>query len=67
MVAMKIKQLVMIPAFALLISCGGESDVSKTPEPHVWQDQVDALEKAKDVENMILDSAAQQRQAIENQ
>lgn len=57
----------MIPIFVALVSCGGnEPDVSKTSEPHVWQDQVDALEKAKGVENMIMDSAAQQRQAIEN-
>lgn len=64
---MNMKHLVMIPVFALLISCGSESDVTKTPEPHVWQGQVDALEKAKGVEDMIMDSAARQDQVMEEQ
>ena len=61
---MKYKNFVVIPLFALIISCGGEQKTEK-PESHVWQGQVDALEKAKGVEDTLMDSAARQRQAID--
>ena len=34
---------------------------------HVWKEQTDTIDKAKDTEQMIKDAAARQRQALESQ
>jgi hypothetical protein len=34
-------------------------------ERHVWSDQTDTIERAKEVENTVLKAAEQQRQALE--
>lgn len=48
-------------SFVLIVGCSsGEDD-------HVWQDQVDALEKAKQVEKKVQDTFEQQRQVLEEQ
>ena len=37
------------------------------PNDHIWKPQTRALEKAKEVENIIMDSAKQRREQIEQQ
>jgi len=34
-------------------------------ERHVWSDQTDTIQRAKEVENTVLKAAEQQRQALE--
>jgi hypothetical protein len=50
----------------LIAACTNEpnTDVDKD-ERHVWSDQTDAIERAREVENTVLKAAEQQRQAIE--
>lgn len=47
---------------AVLVSCTGEP-----PERTVFEDQTDAIGKAKDVNKLIEDAAEAQRQAIDAQ
>lgn len=55
--------LVLFVAMLSLAACGrGHED---KVEEHVWQGQVNALEKAKGVEDMVKDAAEQQRQQVE--
>jgi len=44
-----------------LAACGGQRD----PEEHVWKTQTDALEKAKQVEDQLRQSADRTRKAID--
>jgi len=52
----------------LLAGCGGEP-----PEPqagksgHVWQEQINTMDKARDIDGLVQDSAAAQRQVIDAQ
>jgi hypothetical protein len=49
--------------FLLLVACSaGES-----PENHVWKAQTDALEEAREVEQMLQDAAEEKRRAMERQ
>jgi hypothetical protein len=51
-----------------LAACSGESGDNNQPTgEHVWKSQTDSLEKAKQVEGMIMDSAQQQRDAVNAQ
>lgn len=48
----------------LLCACsGGESE----NEGHVWQEQTDMIDKARDVEDVLGTANEQQRQRIEDQ
>ena len=56
--------------FALLLalglvlgSCSSEDNEVKE---HVWKDQVEAIDKAREVEGMIQDAATAQKKASEN-
>lgn len=44
----------------------GQSDSSQEGD-HVWKEQTDTLDRAKEAEQMLLDSTEQQRRAIEEQ
>jgi len=51
----------------LLVGCTEDKDVStkaSSRDDHVWQEQVQALEKAKAVEKTLQDATARQRDAI---
>ena len=57
---------VMIPGIVLLAVCAGacsrqepESGAGAPPAEHVWQDQVDTLDKARQVEETLLDAHRQ--------
>ena len=62
------KQLMFIFVLIVLSACSAESESQseKASGEHVWKAQTDSLDKAAEVEGMILDSAEQTRQAIES-
>ena len=43
------------------------SEDKETSGEHVWKEQTDTINKAKQVEAIIMDSAEKQKQAIEQQ
>jgi len=49
-----------------LSACDSDSGEKNEPNEHVWQGQVESLDKAKQVESMVMDSADRQRQALDN-
>jgi hypothetical protein len=56
----------------LIILCVGSvtgcsEDSNEQPQPHVWQDQTDMINKAKQVELMMGEAALKQREQIELQ
>ena len=51
----------------LLAGCGGEQEPEVEKRGHVWQEQINTMDKARDVETLLQDSATSQRQAIEAQ
>ncbi len=61
--------------FLILVSClilfGCSDDTgnkqAETTTDHVWKEQTKTIDKAKQVEGMLLDSVDSTRQAIENQ
>jgi hypothetical protein len=55
------KSLFIIPLFIALSACGPSSESHKIAEP-----QREALEKAKQVEGMVLKQAEEQASAVEN-
>lgn len=58
------KQLVILIVLGLtLVGCS--DDKTDKVEQHVWQEQTDMIDKAKDVEGMVLDSANKQREMLE--
>jgi hypothetical protein len=58
---MKIHYLLLVAVF--MTACSDETD--KVKGDHVWKEQTDMIDKAKDVEILINDAALQQRQQIE--
>ncbi len=42
------------------------SDETQKVEDHVWKEQTDMIDTAKDVENLMNDAALQQRELIES-
>jgi hypothetical protein len=51
----------------LLAGCGGEQEPEAGKRGHVWQEQINTMDKARDVDTLLQDSAATQRQAIDAQ
>jgi hypothetical protein len=51
----------------LLAGCGGGQEPPAEKRGHVWQEQVNTMDKARDVDTLLQDSAAAQRQAIDAQ
>jgi len=58
-------RFVLLTTFILFGGCSGEQDNST--KEHVFQTQVEALDKARDVEKLLQDSNQQQQRAIEAQ
>ena len=61
---------VLVITLLLLISCGesqNRNSEQQTNKDHVWKDQVEMLDKARQLEDMALDSAAKRRKQIEDQ
>jgi len=51
----------------LLAGCGGEQEPQVGKPGHVWQEQINTIDKARDVNSLLQDSAAAQREAIDAQ
>ena len=60
-----LKMAVLLLALGTLAACGNGEKRAK--DDHVWKDQVKAVEKAKGVEKMLLDSAMQQMNQVDEQ
>lgn len=64
-----LKKFLAIGATLLLTACTGE-DANQTSAPtrgdHVWKTQTDMLDKARDVEGVMLDASSQQRRQIDD-
>ncbi|MCZ6526363.1 MAG: hypothetical protein O6928_07420 [Gammaproteobacteria bacterium] len=54
----------LISMIIFLTAC---SEDKETSGEHVWKEQTDTINKAKQVEAMIMDSAEKQKKAIEEQ
>jgi len=54
--------LPLLTSFLLVVGCSDNK-----VEKHVWQEQTDTIEKAKGVEQLILDTTQQQKQDIDEQ
>ena len=57
------KVLYIIVSCLILFGCSDES--SSSQKEHVWKEQTETLNKAKEVEVMLLESAAATREAID--
>ena len=57
-------RLVSATLLIALTACTAEGPDT---QGHVWQTQTDALEKAKNVDSMVQDTFARNRQALERQ
>ena len=60
--AVKIFKPLALSTVILMAACSGESD--QTPKESVSQDQVETIDKARDVEKMLHNSSKKQREAI---
>jgi len=56
------KYLLAMTAVFILVACDSEP-----PEKTVWDDQLKTMDKARDVEQQVLDAADLQREALEQQ
>lgn len=56
--------LSLLIAFGLVV--GGCSSEDTEGKEHVWKDQVETIDKAREVEGMILDAAKQQKKNAED-
>jgi len=61
------KTLILLLISALLFGCGrsGTPEERETKQHPLWQTQLDALQKAKEVEGMVQEHAAQRRRQID--
>ena len=63
-----IKVTLLIFSCSCLIACSNEGDNGvEAKKDHVWKEQTDTIDKAREVEGMLMDSATNMQNAIENQ
>jgi outer membrane biogenesis lipoprotein LolB len=64
-----IKIFLLLISGLMLIACSDESSSvsTETKKDHVWKEQTDTINKAKEVEGMLLDAAENTRKTIEEQ
>lgn len=60
-----IKTIIILSAVLLLASACSDDD--KDSGDHVWKEQTQTIDKAKEVEGLLQGAAEKQRQAIEAQ
>ena len=65
------KNFLFVCLLLLLAGCSEGDDagggVEKQQQEHVWSEQTNTINKAKDVENILGDAAARQRRQIDEQ
>jgi hypothetical protein len=68
---MMVGKAVVLCATLLLASCGdggGSADSRESPPPegnHVWKSQTDMLDKARAIEDTVMEQSVKQRQTID--
>ncbi len=64
-----IKLLLLLISSSLFIACSDESNNSNagSKSDHVWKEQTDTINKAREIEGIIMDSAEETRKALEQQ
>ena len=60
-----LKLTLILLLFTSMTGCEEKDKQAKTPDPAVLKTQMEALEKAKQVERVLQDEAAQQRKMID--
>ena len=60
-----IKKIIVLSAILLLVSACSDDD--RESGDHVWKEQTQALDKAKEVEGLLKDVSDEQRKIIEEQ
>ena len=63
------KVFFMLLTCVVLFGCsdGGGNSTATDEKDHVWKEQTDAINKAKEVEGMMLESAAATRKVIDEE
>ncbi len=61
-----ILKLMVILLLTSITGCEEKDKQAKTPDPVIFKTQLEALEKAKQVEHVLQDEAAQQRKTIDD-
>lgn len=63
-----IKTILFLVSCLMVSACSDESNSSaKVEKDHVWKEQTDTINKAKEVEGMMMDAAENTRKTIESQ
>jgi uncharacterized protein YcfL len=61
-----IKVVLLTVSYLLFVACSSEDNNQAVSEKgHVWKEQTDTINKAKEVEGILMDSADQTRKALE--
>ena len=60
-------RLFLFALIFVLISCSEDNAGNSGSGDHVWKDQVDTMDRAREAEQKMLDAAEAQRKAIEEQ
>ena len=66
----RLMQIVLCLSVSSAIGCSSDSQSSNeagASQSHVWETQTRALEKAKNVNNLMLDAAGERRKTLEQQ
>ena len=61
------KSLIVVCLSSVIMSACSDDSVDKVQQDHVWKEQTDMIDKAKNVENLLQDVAALQQQKINEQ
>lgn len=67
---MNVNKALLILTFLIVSGCSDNGDKAaneQSGDDHVWKTQTDALEKAKQTEQLIMDAAEQQERKIDEQ
>ena len=61
------KCVVIVGLACLMTACSDSDKTQKVEQDHVWKEQTDMINKAKDVEQLLNDTAKQQQKLIDQQ
>jgi len=59
--------IIKVFLISLIIFLSACSEDKEASGDHVWKEQTDTIDKAKQVESMLMDAAEKQKKAIEEQ
>jgi len=61
------KYVLLVTLACLMSACSDSDKPQKVEQDHVWKEQTDMIDKAKDVEQLLNDTAKQQQKLIDQQ